>query len=164
MILELMLFAMMAQTPPAADVAAMEPEALNAAIAARDTELFTVMFDRCDPAALADLVTEDLEFYHDKSGVILGREAFVDGYRQGCEAWTDESWRSRRELTAGSMVINPIPGVGAVEEGSHVFYERQGSGPERLVGRARFAVLWRQEVDGQWRLARAFSIDHAAAD
>ena len=49
----------------------------------------------------------------------------------------------------------------AVEEGSHLFYERQGDGPETLVGRARFSVLWRLEPDGRWRLARAFSIDHA---
>jgi hypothetical protein len=55
-----------------------------------------------------------------------------------------------------------IPGVGAVEEASHLFYERQGDGPETLVGRARFSMLWRLE-DGHWRLARAFSIDHAPA-
>lgn len=68
-------------------------------------------------------------------------------------------------VTLGTEVApldwNPT-GVGAVEEGRHRFYERQGDGPERLVGQARFSVLWRLEGDGRWRLARAFSIHHEA--
>ena len=136
--------------------------ALIPIIAERDTALFTTMFDRCDPATLADLVTDDLEFYHDRGGLTATRAVFVADYAKGCEAKkASDAWRSRRELVPGSMRVYAIPGVGAVEEGSHVFYERQGDGPETLTGRARFSVLWRLE-DGHWRLARAFSIDHAA--
>lgn len=152
-----------AQTPAATEAIRIpdQPE-LTTIIAARDIALFTTMFDRCDPAALADLVTDDLEFYHDKGGLTATRTAFVDGYAKSCEAAkAPDAYRSRRELTPGTMRVYAIPGVGAVEEGSHVFYERQGDGPEQLVGRARFSVLWRLEGD-QWRLARAFSIDHAA--
>ncbi|WP_292036918.1 MULTISPECIES: nuclear transport factor 2 family protein [unclassified Brevundimonas] len=135
---------------------------LTPIIAERDTALFTTMFDRCDPAALADLVTDDLEFYHDRGGLTATRTAFVADYAKGCEARkAPDAWRSRRELVPGTMKVYAIPGVGAVEEASHLFYERQGDGPETLVGRARFSMLWRLE-DGQWRLARAFSIDHAA--
>jgi len=152
------------QAPPASEVVQIpdQPE-LTTIIAAHDTALFTTMFDRCDPQALADLVTEDLEFYHDKGGLTATRTAFVDGYRNSCEAAkAPDAYRSRRELVPGTMRVYAIPGVGAVEEGSHLFYERQGDGPEKLVGRARFSVLWRLEGD-QWRLARAFSIDHAPA-
>ncbi len=141
-----------------------EPPELTAAIAERDTALFAVMFDHCDPAALAELVTEDIEFYHDRSGLTKTRAAFVDDYARGCIArQAPDAFRSRRELVPGTLRVYAIPGVGAVEEGSHLFYERQGDGPEHLVGRARFSVLWRLE-DGHWRLARAFSIDHAAAE
>lgn len=153
-----------AQTPAATEAIRIpdQPE-LTTIIAARDTALFTTMFDLCDPAALADLVTEDLEFYHDRGGLTATRTAFVDGYARGCEAAkARDAYRSRRELVPGTMRVYAIPGVGAVEEGSHLFYERQGDGPEQLVGRARFSVLWRLEGD-QWRLARAFSIDHAPA-
>ncbi|WP_427788602.1 nuclear transport factor 2 family protein [Brevundimonas diminuta] len=132
-------------------------------IAEQDSALFSVMFDRCDPEALADLVSDDLEFYHDRGGLTATRARFIDDYRKGCADWTaPDAWRSRRELAPGTMRVYAIPGVGAVEEGSHLFYERQGDGPETLVGRARFSVLWRLEADGRWRLARAFSIDHAA--
>ena len=149
-------------SPPPEAVHIQDQPTLTTIIAARDAALFTTMFDRCDPAALADLVTDDLEFYHDKGGLTATRTAFVDGYAKSCEgAKAPDAYRSRRELVPGTMRVYAIPGVGAVEEGSHVFYERQGDGPEQRVGSARFSVLWRLEGD-QWRLARAFSIDHAA--
>ena len=148
---------------PAPAAAIPDEAALAPIIGERDAVLFATMFDRCDPATLADLVSDDLEFYHDRGGLTATRTAFVANYAKGCEAKkAPDAWRSRRELVPGSMRVYAIPGVGAVEEGSHLFYERQGDGPETLVGRARFSMLWRLE-DGQWRLARAFSIDHAPA-
>jgi hypothetical protein len=138
--------------------------ALAEAIAARDARLFGVMFEQCDPAALADLVTGDMEFYHDKGGR-MAHDAFLADYAKDCAAKkAPDAWRSRRELVAGSMKVYAIPGFGAVEEGGHVFYERKGDGPERLAGKARFSILWKLEPDGQWRMARTFSIDHAAVE
>jgi hypothetical protein len=138
--------------------------ALAQAIAARDARLFGVMLEQCDPAALADLVTGDMEFYHDKGGRMV-HDAFLADYAKGCEAKkAPDAWRSRRELIAGSMKVYAIPGFGAVEEGGHLFYERKGDGPERLAGKARFSILWKLEPDGQWRMARTFSIDHAAVE
>ncbi len=148
------------QTPP---VALPDGPALTAVIAEQDARLFSVMFDRCEPEALADLVTGDFEFYHDKGGRMVGREAFVADYRTGCEARkAADAWRSRRALVADSLRVFPIPGYGAVEEGTHLFYERQGDGPESLAGRARFSIVWTLE-DGRWRADRVLSIDHAAA-
>ena len=148
------------QTPP---VALPDGPALTAAISGRDSELFSVMFDRCEPEALADIVTADFEFYHDKAGRMVGREAFVADYQTGCEARkAPDAWRSRRVLVADTLRVYPIPGYGAVEEGTHLFYERQGDGPEALVGRARFSIVWTLE-DGRWRAGRVLSIDHAAA-
>ena len=147
------------QTAP---VALPDGPALTAAIAERDAELFSVMFDRCEPEALSDIITTDFEFYHDKAGRMAGREAFVGDYAAGCEAKkAPDAWRSRRELVAGSLKVYAIPGYGAVEEGTHLFYERRGDGPERLVGRARFSIVWTLE-DDHWRAGRALSIDHAA--
>ena len=138
--------------------------ALTEALRSRDAALFHVMFDACDPDALAGMVTEDLEFYHDRGGAMLGRAVFVGDYRRGCEARrAPDAWRSRRVLVPETFKVQAIPGYGAVAEGEHLFYERQGEGPQHLVGRARFTVLWKLEADGQWRMARTFSLDHAAA-
>ncbi|PIB93448.1 nuclear transport factor 2 family protein [Caulobacter sp. FWC2] len=145
---------------PAVEVPA-QP-ALTQAIAARDTALFDVMFAGCDPAALTALVTDDMEFYHDKGG-LMAHDAFIADYAKSCAARrAPDAWRSRRELVAGTMKVYAIPGFGAVEEGAHFFYERKGDGPERLAGKARFSILWKLGADGQWRMARTFSIDHAA--
>ncbi len=165
MIAALMTGLMTVGAPQAAPAVTLPDQpALEQAIAAADTRLFSLMFDQCDAPALADMVTEDLEFYHDKGGLMATRAVFVADYQRSCTARTaPDAWRSRRELTPGTMRVYAIPGVGAVEEGSHVFYERQGDGPEHLTGRARFSVLWRLE-DGHWRLARAFSIDHQAPE
>jgi hypothetical protein len=155
----LALLAALAQSP-AVEVPA-QP-ALTQAIAARDTALFDVMFAGCDPAALTTLVTDDMEFYHDKGG-LMAHDAFIADYAKSCAAKrAPDAWRSRRERVAGTMKVYPIPGFGAVEEGAHVFYERKGDGPERLAGKARFSILWKLSADGQWRMARTFSIDHAA--
>ena len=149
--------------PPSSPVALPPPPALAQTIAARDAKLFGVMFDQCDPAALADLVTGDMEFYHDKGGRMI-HDAFLADYAKNCAAKTaPDAWRTRRERVAGTMKVYAIPGFGAVEEGGHLFYERKGDGPERLAGKARFSILWKLEPDGQWRMARAFSIDHAPA-
>ena len=159
----LAVLALASPAPVAPPVQIPPPPALTEAIAARDAQLFEVMFDQCDPAALADLVTPDMEFYHDKGGLTATRATFVADYAKGCAAkQAPDAWRSRRELTVGTMKVYPIPGFGAVEEGGHVFYERQGDGPEKRVGQARFSILWKLDPDGQWRMARTFSIDHAA--
>lgn len=137
--------------------------ALTKAIAARDAVLFDVMFAQCDPAGLAAAVTDDMEFYHDKGGA-MGRDAFIADYAKSCAAKrAPDAWRSRRELVAETLKVYAIPGFGAVEEGTHLFYERKGDGPERLAGKARFSILWKLGADGQWRMARTFSIDHAPA-
>jgi hypothetical protein len=141
-----------------------EGPALTEAIRARDAELFQLMFEGCDPARLATLITPDVEMYHDRDGVVArSADAFVEGYRRWCtERQQPNAWRSRRALVAETLNVHPVPGYGAIEDGEHVFYERQGDGPERLVGRARFTQLWALTPDG-WRLARVFSYGHRAA-
>lgn len=140
-----------------------EGPALTEAIRARDAELFAVLFEQCAPERMRALVTDDIEFYHDRDGVTTGADAFVADYARFCtERQAPDAWRSRRVLVAESLNVHAVPGYGAIEDGEHLFYERQGEGPERLVGRARFTQLWRLTPDG-WRLARVFSYAHRAA-
>jgi hypothetical protein len=139
----------LAQTPAAAPIP--DEAKLMPIIAERDTALFSTMFDRCDPAALADLVTDDLEFYHDRGGLTATRTVFVADYAKGCEARkAPDAWRSRRELVPGSMRVFAIPGVGAVEEASHLFYERQGDGPKgwSVAPASRCSGGWRTAIGG----------------
>lgn len=111
--------------------------ALTRAIAARDAALFHTFFEECDPAKMTGFLTPDLEFYHDRGGRIAGSaQAFVDDYAKQCEARKKpDAFRSRRELVAGSLYVDSIPGFGAVEEGDHVFYERRATGPRSWSAR-----------------------------
>jgi hypothetical protein len=141
-----------------------EGQALRTEIAARDAELFDVVFTRCDPARLRALLTDDVEFYHDKDGFVYrSADQFVADHQKQCtDRRKPDGWRSRRELVAGTMIVDPVPGYGAMEAGEHVFYERRGNGPERLAGRAKFAMVWKKTADG-WRLSRVLSFAHEAA-
>lgn len=151
----------LAMSAPAATLP--EGPALRTAIEKADAEFFALFFEGCDPGRLATMLTPDFEMYHDKGGEVARAAApFVAEYKQGCEAKKKpDAWRSRRELVAGTMTLHPIAGVGVIEQGDHVFYERQGDGPEKRVGKARFTQLWRLEPDG-WKLSRVFSYDHEA--
>ncbi|MDO9432236.1 MAG: nuclear transport factor 2 family protein [Phenylobacterium sp.] len=153
-----------AQSPPAAP-ALPQGAALTEAIRSRDAEFFAVFFTGCDPARVEAMLTPDFEMFHDKGGMIAdGATGFVADYARSCEEKkAPDAWRSRRELVAGSLKVEPIPGYGAFEEGDHLFYERRGDGPEKLVGKAHFVQVWRLAPDG-WRLARVLSYSHQAVE
>ncbi len=161
----LIALALAAAAPAAEEVALPEGEALTAAVAARDSDFFALLFEGCDPERMRTMLTADFEMYHDRGGVVATTaEPFVREYGQSCAAReAPDAWRSRRALVAASLTVHPVPGYGAIEDGEHLFYERQGDGPERLAGRARFTQLWRLTADG-WRLARVFSYAHQAAE
>jgi hypothetical protein len=141
-----------------------EGTGLRASIASRDADFFELYFLGCDAKRLRPMLADDVEFYHDKGGFVFrNAEMMTADYMKSCtERAKPDAWRSRRELVASSLTVDPVPGYGAIETGEHLFYERRGNGPEKLVGRARFAVVW-QWLDGVWKISRALSYAHAPA-
>ena len=137
---------------------------LTRSLAAVDADFFALFFLGCDPTRLTTMVTTDLEFYHDKAGVVAtSGAALVADYARNCEARkAPDAWRSRRELVPETLRVDPVPGYGAIEYGEHRFYERKGDGPERLAGFAVFTMLWKLDA-GAWQLARVMSFGHRAA-
>jgi hypothetical protein len=159
------MFSLFALSLAAAEPPALpEGPALAEAIRARDGEIFELIFLGCDPARLRTMLTPDFEMYHDRGGVVArNAETFVAEHERACrERQQPNAWRSRRELLPATFDVHPVPGYGAIEDGEHQFYERQGDGPERLVGHARFTQVWALTPEG-WRLARVFSYAHRAA-
>ena len=141
-----------------------KPDALTVAIAAADANLFDIYFNKCDPAAMAAIIMPNVEFYHDKGGVIASdANGMVADYEKGCtEKLKPDVWRSRSALDRTSLRVYAVPGFGAIEERAHRFFERQGEGREKLVGIARFVILWKLDGD-VWKPARIFSYAHEAA-
>jgi ketosteroid isomerase-like protein len=128
------------------------PNDLFKTIEALDTRLFDA-YNHCDLTTISSLVAEDLEFYHDKTGLARGRQALVDGIRNNiCGKVT-------RELVPGTLQVDAIAGYGAVEIGVHRFHH---PGNADDVGEAQFVTLW-QNKNGAWQITRVISFDHHAA-
>jgi hypothetical protein len=127
-----------------------------------DSLLFNVGFNTCNMAAFETLVSENFEFYHDKGGITSSKAKFILAFKEGlCKS--PDTYQSRRELVPGSLEIFALKNngelYGAVQNGKHLFYEKQVGKPETSGNIARFTHLWLLE-NNQWRLARALSYDH----
>ena len=126
-------------------------EELAQTITALDKQLFDA-YNTCNIERLGTLVTDDLEFYHDKTGLAVGKQPFLDAIKKNiCGKVT-------RELVQGSLEVYPLHGYGAVEIGLHRF-RHPG---DRDAGEAKFVHLW-QYKDGAWKISRVISYDHGAA-
>jgi ketosteroid isomerase-like protein len=126
---------------------------LHDRIAALDAALFDA-YNRCDIDKVGTFFTEDLEFYHEKGGLTLTRDASLAIMRKNlCGA---DSNRVRRELVQGSMEVRPLGDYGAVQTGEHRFYLTQKGRKEALDGIGKFVMLWRKTGD-EWRVSRVVS-------
>jgi hypothetical protein len=129
------------------------PDSLFQTVASLDTALFDA-YNRCDLEKLGSLVADDLEFYHDKTGLSVGKQRFLaDIQKYVCG-------KVQRDLVPGSLEVYPINGYGAVELGVHRFHH-PGQEATEQVGEARFVTLW-QNKEGVWKITRAISYDHVA--
>jgi hypothetical protein len=138
-----------AQTVPGLDTIKSEEE-LTRAVTALDKQLFDA-YNTCNIEKLGTLVVDDLEFYHDKTGLTVGKKPFLDAIKMNiCGKVT-------RELVPGSLEVYPLHGYGAVEIGVHRFHHPGDSD----VGEAKFVTLW-QYKDGAWKVTRVISYDHGA--
>jgi hypothetical protein len=139
-----------AQTVPSRDEIKSDAE-LTKAITTLDKELFDA-YNTCNIEKLGTLVVDDLEFYHDKTGLAVGKQVFLDAIKNNiCGKVT-------RQLVPGSLEVYPLHGYGAVEIGTHRFYHPGMEGP---AGEAKFVTLW-QYKDGAWKVSRVISYDHGA--
>lgn len=126
-----------------------------------DSLLFDVGFNTCNLEAFENLLANDLEFYHDKGGVMESKKVFVEGFKNGiCGS---PKFKSRRELVAGSLEVFPLFNnnvlYGALQQGVHRFFESANGQPETKGSTAKFTHLWLLD-SSQWKLKRVLSYDH----
>lgn len=119
-------------------------------ITSLDTGLFDA-YNRCDLEKFGLFLADDLEFYHDQTGLAVGKQKTIDAVKNNI------CGKVRRELVAGSLEVYPIHDFGAVEIGVHRFYH-PGQQPD-APGEAKFIHIW-QLKDGVWKVTRVISIDH----
>ena len=129
---------------------AAQPDPLFTTIQSLDTKLFDA-YNHCDLTTLGTMVSDDLEFYHDQTGLSVGKEPFLAAIKQNI------CGKVQRELLSGTLEVYPLKGYGAVEIGIHRFHHP--GHPEYEVGDAKFIMLW-QNKDGAWKVTRVISFDH----
>jgi len=129
--------------------AAPAPDPLFQTIQSLDTQLFDA-YNHCDLEKFGSLLADDLEFYHDVTGLSRSRQTVVEAVKNNiCGKVT-------RELVPGTLEVYPIANYGAVEIGVHRFHH---PGQEDNIGEAKFIHLW-QNKDGVWKITRVISFDH----
>jgi hypothetical protein len=114
-----------------------------------DTELFAAYND-CDLAAFGTLLAPDIEFYHDKGRLMLGRQPVVDAVQKNI------CGKVRREPIEGTLTTYPMDDYGLLQLGEHRFCTAD---TKTCTGTARFVHLWRH-ADGAWQATRIISYDH----
>lgn len=135
---------------------------LYKAIKTNDSLMFGVGFNTCNIKQFENLLSEDFEFYHDKSGVINSKKDFIASLKNGlCKS----EYKSSRELIESLMEVFPLEknGVlyGAIQVGRHRFFETV-KGVKKYRSTARFTHIWVLE-NGKWKFLRGLSYDHLAS-
>lgn len=126
-----------------------DSKALYDSIVILDSTFFTA-YNNCDLVKMASLISEDLEFYHDKGGLMTSKDSVMAAIKKNiCGKVT-------RVLVKGSIEVYPIAGYGAVEMGQHYFINSEE--PETVEHKiGKFVQLWKNE-NGNWRMARIISL------
>ena len=122
---------------------------ISATVTALDTKFFDA-YNQCDLATLGSMVEDGLEFYHDKTGLTIGKQAFLDAIKNNICGQTQRT-------LVGSLEVYSLHDYGAVEIGVHRF--THPNHPELSVGEAKFVTVWHYK-DGSWKISRAISFDH----
>ncbi|MCW3159794.1 nuclear transport factor 2 family protein [Chryseobacterium oryctis] len=124
-----------------------------------DSLIFDIGFNNCNLSHYDSIVSDDLEFYHDKGGITLGKEAFKASIANNICGNTN---KVKRELVSGSMKVYPLYNNNVlyafIQEGEHDFAELS-NGKWIKGSRAKFTILWILD-GGVWKMKRVLSYDH----
>ncbi|WP_339337429.1 MULTISPECIES: DUF3471 domain-containing protein [unclassified Croceitalea] len=116
-----------------------------------DSLLFDVGFNECNLQQVAQLVGDDIEFYHDKDGITKSKTKFLASIKDNlCSSGKN---MLKRVLDESSLEVFPLYKdgklYGAIQNGVHNFAQTKAS----------FSHVWLIKK-GQWKLSRVLSYNH----
>ena len=126
-----------------------QPDALFETIKSLDAKLFAA-YNHCNLETLGSMVSDDLEFYHDQTGLMVGKAPFLAAIKQNI------CGKVQRTLLEDTLEVYPLKGYGAVEIGIHRFHHPNE--PDN-VGDAKFVTIWHDD-NGVWKVTRGISYEH----
>ena len=105
-------------------------------------------YNTCDFETQAELMSEDIEFFHDKGGLATSKSKLIEASKNNiCGKVT-------RTLIDETTEVYPIPGYGAIQMGMHKFFNNQE--PEAKSIPSRFVTIWKND-NGNWQMTRIVS-------
>lgn len=121
---------------------------LYGTIVSMDKEFFDA-YNSCDLEKQASIYSDDIEFFHDKGGLMTSKQEIIDGTERNiCGKVT-------RELIKGSIEVYSINNYGAIQIGFHKFHNNQE--PEAVSIASKFITVW-QNDKGNWKMAKVISL------
>jgi len=134
---------------PVAAQTSEHPNELFNTIKSLDAKLFDA-YNKCDLEVLSSMVADDLEFYHDQSGLSVGKAPFLAAIKQNI------CGKVQRTLLEKTLEVYPLKGYGAVEIGVHRFHHPN---EPANIGDAKFVNIWHND-NGVWKVTRVISYEH----
>jgi Domain of unknown function (DUF4440) len=126
-----------------------QPDALFETIKSLDAKLFDA-YNHCNLETLGSMVSDDLEFYHDQTGLMVGKAPFLAAIKQNI------CGKVQRSLLEDTLEVHELKGYGAVEIGIHRFHHPD---EPNNVGDAKFVTIWHDD-NGVWKVTRVISYEH----
>ncbi len=130
---------------------AQTPQELAKKILAMDKVLFDA-FNACNIKVMSEVLDQDLEFYHDKSG-LTDHSQTIRSAKNNC----DNKLGLTRTLLSEYNAIFPAGDYGAIQEGRHQFCHMENG--KNDCGTFKFVHIWKN-TNGQWTISRVISYDH----
>lgn len=113
-----------------------------------DSLLFEVAFNQCDLTLYQQIMSEEFEFYDDRTGLNTSREKDIASFQDKCA----KPFSVTRKLI--DTDIHRLGDFGAVQNGTHIFLV-----DGKVVETAKFTTIWEATEDG-WMVKRAISYAH----
>ncbi|HYV92724.1 MAG TPA: nuclear transport factor 2 family protein [Chitinophagales bacterium] len=111
--------------------------------------LYFDTYNTCNLEKMSTMMSDDIEFYHDRGGVSTSKKEILEGIKKNiCGKVT-------RTLVKNSIEVYPIHDYGAVEIGYHSFHNNEE--PDAPSKDSMFIVIW-QRKDGNWKMTRVISL------
>lgn len=122
---------------------------------------FWKSYNSCSTKNMTKYVCNDIEFYHDKGGITLGKKNLINSIKTNL--CSNKNYKIRKELIKGtehfSILYEQGTPYGLLHSGEHLFLLTINNNKEYADGKAKFVHLWLLE-NNQWKMKRIYSYDH----
>jgi hypothetical protein len=127
----------------------------------KDSLVFEIGFNQIDTNIFTELIAEDFEFYHDINGITDSKADFLNNI-ESLRSLEFKTWRTLKEESMEVFPLytnNKTKMYGAIQNGTHEFYQQKKGEKARKTSIAKFSHLWIL-VNDHWKLKRVLSYDH----